>query len=129
MEVKFTEQEQKELAEAHAIRQRVKAARRARQIEYDTVTKVNEQKAKLAAAVKRKADFDARVRRLLLDFTYKMKQENVRLLDDQFKPYGTSYQNREKIAAFTVFDSAPNDVGTTLRSTVYWVYGKGFEWA
>lgn len=125
-QVKFTEEEQEQLKEAHAIRQRVRAARRQRQTEQDNYysleqkRKREEERIKAELAVKAKADFDNRIRKTLLELTYKMKENKVHLLADPLSPFGS-----QRIKAFTMVDPE----GKQKATDIYWVYGKGFEWA
>lgn len=125
-QVKFTEEETKQLAEAHAIRQRVRAARRQRQADADRWNTAAERRRKEIEAdeVKRKLEakknFDDRVRTVLIDLTVKMKANNVHLLANPLTPFGSQ---RYKI--FSVVDTQ----GVVPDADIYWVYGKGFEWA
>jgi len=129
-QVYFTEEETKQLAEAHAIRQRVRAARRKRQDQADQLAATIEERRKQgerdkkALAVKAKADFDDRVRRVLLELTYKMKDNRVHLVTNPLSTY-SAYDSTRKVKVFTMADSQ----GDQLDADIYWVYGKGFEWA
>jgi len=142
MTEQFTEAEQIKLKAARAIVAEVKAARRERAGEVSKqAQKAEEQRLRAEAEKKRladakarleakeiedKADYDKRIRKVLLDLTYAMKDQQVRLLVDQYQMFARYYGPESKrTKVFTMHDSK----GLKARPTdIYWVYGKGFEW-
>lgn len=135
-QVPFTAAEKQELAQAHAIKQRVRAQRRNRQALQDREDKLKAEKEELrlkqdraaaeaAAEVARKAkeDLDNRTRRVLMQLMLEMKEQKVHLVKQPLAP-GWGYGG-QRVHVFDMVDSS-DDAARPFQ--VYWVYNKGFEW-
>lgn len=124
----FTPEEQKMLQEAQTLRDRARASRRKRKedVELKMAAAAREQQiAAENAKRERRAEFDNRVRRLLLNFTEQMSNEELAIVT------GVGYVNKmiqPTSPVILTIEDRKASAHERLRAECRWRYGKGFEW-